>query len=185
MSIKVLSDEVIYDGRFIQVIKRKFSGRDGRTGVWEMVKRKTYGRIVAVAAITPEKEILLEKIFRVPLNSYTLELPAGLMDVAGESELEAIRRELLEETGYVSDHIEFLTGGPFNPGLVADELAIYLARDIRLVSEPKLENSEDIEVIKVPLKDLLNFLSSQKTHKPDVKIATVIPHLMKLGLMEA
>lgn len=98
--MKLIRDEVGYDGEFIRVIRRHFRAPNGNPGVWELVRRKnTHGRIIMIAAVTAEKELILEKIFRIPLNDYVLELPAGLMDKAGESEQEAVGRELLEETG--------------------------------------------------------------------------------------
>lgn len=53
--IKVLNDELALDGRFIRVYRRHFIGTGGKPAVWEMVRRKTLGRIIAVVAITPEK----------------------------------------------------------------------------------------------------------------------------------
>ena len=64
----------------------------------------SYGGVDCIATgVCPDsgkKELLIEKIFRMPLNKYVLELPAGMQD-AGETDagLSAIR-ELKEETGY-------------------------------------------------------------------------------------
>jgi len=94
---KILHDEIVFNGKFIKTIRRHFLDRAGHKIFWEMVERKLGGRngkkkrIVAIAAITPKREIVLEKCFRVPLKDYTIELPAGLMDKPGESEKSAIR----------------------------------------------------------------------------------------------
>ena len=84
--MRILKDEKIYDGEFIRVVKRHFIDREGTQRVWEMVERKTHGRIVAIAAITPQAELVLEKTFRLPLATAVVELPAGVMDIEGESE---------------------------------------------------------------------------------------------------
>lgn len=176
---KILRDEVVYDGKFIRVIKRHFLDRAGHKIFWEMAERKTHGRIVAIVAITPKREIILEKCFRVPLKDYVIELPAGLMDKKGESEEEAIKRELLEETGYAVPKVKLLTAGPFNSGLTNDELAIYLGMNARRVSKPKPECSEDIKIIKVPVAKLLDFIKkAQKSGvKVDIKLPVILPFL--------
>lgn len=180
--MKIVGDEIAYDGRFIQTLKRSFIDRDGKPALWEMVKRKTHGRIFAVAAVTPEKELVLEKIFRIPCDSYVLELPAGLRDKDGETEEEAARRELLEETGYAADHLELLIAGPFNAGMLEDELAIYLGVNARKVQESRLESAEDIEVVLAPLEKLVERLESEREAKVDVKIPAVLPFLKKRGI---
>lgn len=181
--IKILRDELVYDGRFIQVIARHFVDRKGKEQVWEVVSRKTHGDVAAIAAITKDKNIILEKIFRVPLDIHVLELPAGLMDKKGESEQEMIQRELLEETGYKVEHVEELMRGPFAAGLRDDQMIIYLGTNAHLVQKPQLESAEDIEVIKVPLDKLFNYLSAQKKTRVDLKIASIIPYLEKRGLI--
>ena len=187
MKIQVLNDETVYEGRFIRTIRRHFLDTAGKEQIWEMVQRKTdTNRIVSIAAITTEGEILVEKIYRLPFKGYTLELPAGLLDKDGEHEKDAARRELLEETGYAADTLELLTEGPFNTGLTSDVLVIYLAINARKVREAELEGSEDIEVIKVPLGNLFEFLKSAEKNlnaKPDMKIAAIIPHLQERGIM--
>lgn len=181
---KILRDQVVYDGKFIRTIKRHFVDRAGHKIVWEMVQRKTYGRIVAIVAITPKREIILEKCFRVPLKDYVIELPAGLMDKKGESEEQAIRRELLEETGYAVGNLKLILSGPFNSGLTNDELAIYLGTNAKRISEPKPECSEDIKIIKVPSAKLLAFIkkAQKKRVKVDIKLTAILPFLKKNGL---
>ncbi len=181
--IKILRDELVFDGKFIQVITRHFVGGQERPGIWETVKRKTRGNIVSIAAITQEREIILEKIFRVPLNNYVLELPAGLMDKDGEVEAETVKRELLEETGYQVNSVEELIRGPFNAGLLADNMVMFLGINAYKIQEPQLESSEDIEIIKVPLNHLFDYLLAQKEIKVDLKITSIIPYLERRGLL--
>lgn len=182
MKMEILNDEIVYDGQFLQTIRRHFLDRERNKKAWEMIKRKIYGRIVAIAAITPEKEIILEKIYRVPCNGYAVELPAGLTDRKDESEEKAIRRELLEETGYTVDEVKPLFSGYISAGASKDEMAVYVGTNARFVQEPQLEATEELEVIKIPLAGLVEYLSAQKDGvKADVKIAAVIPFLEKLG----
>jgi len=52
--------------------------------------------------------VLLVKVYRYPSDSWQWELPAGGSE-NGESPLEAMQRELLEETGYRAVHFEAWT----------------------------------------------------------------------------
>ena len=44
--------------KYWQLIRRHFFDKDGQTQVWETVRRKTFGRVIGIAAITPKKEII-------------------------------------------------------------------------------------------------------------------------------
>lgn len=180
--IKVLRDEVVHEGKFIQTIYRHVLNKKGEEDVWEMVQRKVLARSVMIAALTPEKELIIEKNYRAAPNAYILELPAGLRDKEGESEEETIKRELLEETGYGVEKVEILFSGLANPALEGDELAMYLGLGARYVKEPELEKTEDIEVIKIPVGGLKNFLIEQVKQgvKVDIKLFSVIPFLSKI-----
>ncbi len=76
-----------------------------------------------IAAVTVENKLLLVEQYRIPVHARTIELPAGIIgDEPGssdESNAEAARRELLEETGYAAGRIEAVTTGP---GMQRDHL---------------------------------------------------------------
>lgn len=175
-------DEELWKGKFISVQKRPFTNvESGKSGHWELVKREVHGRIVGVMAVTPEMEVILIKIFRVPLKRYVIECAAGLPDQPGESEEALARRELLEETGYACDELAEVVTGPLNGGLIADEIVYFLGTGAKKVAEPEHENAEDIEVLKIPRDGLEHFLR----HPPegalvDLKIWALIPFLAKL-----
>ena len=181
--MKILRDELVYDGQFLQVIARYFIDCKGNEQIWEVIRRNTYGDIAGIVAITKDRDIILEKVFRIPLNAYVLEFPAGLRDRKNESEKEMIQRELLEETGYKVESVEELMRGPFTAGLRDDEMVIYLGTNAYLVQKPQLESAEDIEVIKVPLDKLFDYLLAQKKVKVDLKLTSVIPYLERKGLL--
>ena len=64
---------------------------------------------VAIVPITNDGlGVLLVRQFRTPLNDWLLELPAGLRDKEGESDVDTARRELEEEVGCIADTMEHL-----------------------------------------------------------------------------
>ena len=179
---KIGKDHVVHEGKFLRTIHRSFTGISGKRGEWEMVRRKIYGRIVGVVALTKHNEVVMNKIYRIPLKSYILEFPAGLSDKKGESEISLARRELLEETGYAAKKFELLVRGNFNAGITADELSLYLARDAKKIKEPEHENAEDIEVITIPLSRFYDYLvRPPKGVKIDIKTFGILYLLRKKG----
>jgi 8-oxo-dGTP pyrophosphatase MutT (NUDIX family) len=180
--IKILKDEVVYDGRYIKTVRRHFLNTSGKKKYWEMVQRKIFGKIVAIVPITPKKEIILTKIYRIPIKKYVIELCAGLTDKKGEKELETIKRELLEETGYKAEKIKKIITGPYNSGLSETEMTIYLGINAKRIQKPVLEDSEDIEIIKIPLSKIHSYLQNPpKGVLVDIKIFSILFLLERMG----
>ncbi|MBZ9572220.1 NUDIX hydrolase [Patescibacteria group bacterium] len=184
--MKILNKKEVYKGKYIKVIKKQYLTKSGRKGAWEYIKKKIYKRIVMIFALTKKKEVILERIFRVPVNSWVIELPAGLTDKRQESEKEAAKRELLEETGFRAKKLIPIFSVPINPASIADEVIFFFAPDVEFVGkkESKETAEEEIEVIKVPLKKLVNFLMKPpKNTKVDIKILSLLPALKKEKLI--
>src|SRR3989338_7818128 len=181
-TLLIEKDELVFNGKYIRVFRRHFRNRrTGMRGIWEMVQRKTYGRIVAIIALTQKNEAILTKIYRVPIRSWIIECCAGLMDKKGESEKSVARRELLEETGYAVASLRKLAAGPFNAGLRDDEIAYYLGTGAHKVQKPQPEDGEDIEVLTVPLKKLPRLLlHPPRGVKVDIKLLGILYLLEKL-----
>ena len=97
----------LHTSKFLALIKE---------GHWEYVDRVNATGAALIAAVTPENKLLLVEQYRIPVHARTIELPAGIIGDepggADESNAEAARRELLEETGYAAGRIEAVTTGP-------------------------------------------------------------------------
>jgi 8-oxo-dGTP pyrophosphatase MutT (NUDIX family) len=172
--IAIGGDRVSFGGKFIQIVSRAFRNKvTGKEGVWECVQRKnTHGRIVAVLPVTAEGNLILIESFRIPVKNWVIEPVAGLMDGGPEEEMLLAKREMLEEAGYESSQLEFLCAGSIGAGLSNDQMAFYVALNAQKVSEPKLEDEEDIKVISTPLCDAMGFLwrRSREGFLVDVKL---------------
>jgi ADP-ribose pyrophosphatase len=86
----------------------------------------------AVVAITEEQRVLIVRQYRPAVEHDTLEFPSGLVD-AGETPLEAARRELLEETGYATEEWEELGGMEPDVGRLGNRIWTCVAKGVRRV----------------------------------------------------
>jgi ADP-ribose pyrophosphatase len=110
-------------------------------------------------AITPDGEALLSREYKHGTGDVAYTLPAGFIE-SGEAPLAAARRELLEETGHDGERFEPLGEYFVFPSLSGARGHFFLARDVRRVAAPHLDEFEEIEVVPVPLDELRRDLGS-------------------------
>ena len=136
--MKKLSRNDVYKGRIIDVFYDDVELPDGTKTIREVVTHKEGSAIVAV---NDNNELLLVNQYRYPVDRDVVEIPAGLID-EGESPLEAAKRELKEETGYIANEWELLTSTYSSPGWQDEKVHIFAARDLKKVSEQQLDGDE-------------------------------------------
>jgi ADP-ribose pyrophosphatase len=101
---------------------------------------------VMAVAVTADGRFILERQYRHALGITSIELPGGCVDKSDVSLESALRRELLEETGYAFDSVESLGKVCANPSTNSNWAHLYLATGGRLVQEQNLDPNEEIEV---------------------------------------
>lgn len=143
-----------------------------------------YPTWVSVVAITKKNEVILVKQYRHGCKKTLLELPSGCMEVYDLSPMDAIKRELLEETGYTSE--EFIDLGTIsaNPSSHNNLTYSFLALNVELVKEPHLDDTEQIEVVLKPLKQVIECLKNneflQALHVSTIFKALVYMNIIKI-----
>lgn len=161
--VKILEKKNVWEGRFLRCVLTTYIDSSGAVRKWESFERVNCKGIVAVVPVTDDKEVLLIRQFRPPVNGYVIEFPAGLND-RGDTLEDAAKRELLEETGYYAREMIFLTEGPMSSGASGEILTVFLAKGIALNQGQgqgigERDETEDIEVLKVPINELDHRLS--------------------------
>ena len=151
--IRIVDKKVLSEGKYLRFVLASYVDSSGVTREWELFERINCCGIVAIVPVTDERNVLLIRQFRPPLNGYVIEFPAGLND-KGDSLPEAARRELLEETGYVSEDMVPLVEGPMSSGASGEILTVFLARGLSFKGIGERDETEDIEVLSVPLNEL-------------------------------
>lgn len=104
---------------------------------------------VAVLALREDRgtaEVLLIKQYRHPVGAFEWELPAGLLDLAGETPRDAAARELAEEADLEAGRWALLADYVSSPGGLNEALRVYLARDLSDVPDHELFEREHEEL---------------------------------------
>jgi len=158
-----LDSEPLYDGGFISLQRMRFRHEDG-----EVVERDIVVHTGAVGVVTLDEQNQLWFV-RQPREAVgvpdLLEIPAGKLDMAGESALEAGKRELAEEIGKRAEHWEPLGSFFTSAGFATEEIHLFLATGLSDVDRPEVEEDERIDIEVRPLADLDAILAETKDSK--------------------
>jgi ADP-ribose pyrophosphatase len=178
--------EIVTEGKYINLVRKHFRTRSGKEGTWELVERNNvfHNGAVAVVAITGDREIILERHWRYAIDSFVIQLPAGLTDREGEEEKETARRELREETGYLAKELIPITVTPECSVITTSRVKHFLAPDVKYVGGEKPDDAEIIEVLKIPLEKLSNtFLDLPPDTTLDLRVPGMLWILEKMKLI--
>lgn len=104
-----------------------------------------YPTWVNVIAVTKERKFLMVEQYRHGLQGVFTELVAGVME-EGETPLEAVKRELLEETGYAGGEWQLLTVLSQNASATTNYTYCFLATGVEKVGGQHLDETEDIAI---------------------------------------
>ena len=130
---------------------------------------------VAVLAMDDDENILLIKQYRHPVRSREWELPAGLLDIAGEDPLVGAKRELAEEADLVATDWNVLTDFQTSPGGSNEALRVYLARGVSAAPEAFARTDEefDIEVRWASLDEVIEAVLQRRIQNSILAIAAL------------
>ena len=146
--------KTIFEGRWLRLRQR---------GTWEYVERTNPGGAAIIIAVTPDDGVLLVEQFRVPIQSLTLEFPAGLIGdeaaFSSESAGATAQRELEEETGWRASWIEHLHSGPSSAGMSTEVMHFFRAGALSRVSAGGGVAGENIVVHEVPVDEVATFIA--------------------------
>jgi 8-oxo-dGTP pyrophosphatase MutT (NUDIX family) len=142
--------KLVYKGRVFSVYQWKQRLFDGRYVTYEAVWRPATVNIIA----TVGKKVLMTRERQPGISGWYLGIPGGRADY-GETPLQGAKRELLEETGCVSDDWELLSTDRAWP-VARWAVCWYLARNCRKVAEQSTHPSEIVEVFSADLGQFLD-----------------------------
>ena len=141
---------------------------DGNIVHYDFLKHKGAS---AVIPVLDDGRILMVRQYRPAIDRFTLEVPAGGRNTLDEDYLIAAKRELEEETGYMSEDIEHLLSVRTAVAFCDENIEIYVAKNLKKTSQ-HLDDEEFIDVYPYELKELVQMVLSGKIQ--DAKTVSAI-----------
>ena len=158
MSWKKLSSRVVYDNDWMQVREDHVINPGGGENQYGHVHFKN--RAVAIIALDDHDNTWLVGQQRYTLDEYSWELPMGGAPL-DESPLDAAKRELKEETGLSAERwSEVMRLHTSNS--ITDEVGIVYVAEGLTQGETEFEETEDLQIRKLPLEDALQLVNDGK-----------------------
>ncbi|WP_029151135.1 NUDIX domain-containing protein [Microbacterium indicum] len=140
--VEVMQSDLVFDGHVWDVREDRF-----RYGDAELVRHYVdHPGAVAIAAVDDERRILLIQQYRHPIRTRDWEVPAGLLDVAGEDPRDAAARELAEEADLDAAEWERIGAFAPSPGGSSEVIPLFLATGLTRRAEAFERHAEEADI---------------------------------------
>ncbi|WP_353829066.1 NUDIX domain-containing protein [Agromyces sp. SYSU T0242] len=173
VDLPVLERETVFEGLIWDL--RRDTLEYGPSGARIVRDYVAHPGAVAILALDDEDRALLIKQYRHPVRARDWEIPAGLLDVAGEPPVEAARRELAEEADLVASDWAVLADFYTTPGGSDEAIRIFLARGLSAAPEvhDRTDEEADMERRWVALDDCVDAVLARRTGNPSLTIGVL------------
>jgi 8-oxo-dGTP pyrophosphatase MutT (NUDIX family) len=160
----------VFKGVIFDVYQWKQKMFDGSTAIFEKLKRPNTASVIAVVG---DKILIQEE--QQPDGARYLAFPGGRTE-EGESDLDAAKRELLEESGYASDDVILWKEFMPSPKIIR-KIIYFIARNAKLIEKPKPDRGEKIEYKLVSFDELIMLSENELFAEKDI-----VPMLLRMRL---
>lgn len=182
--------------KFLNLYDAEYENKRGKEKHWIIASRKDIDALrkqifdgkkekldaVAIVALHRDSmKLVLVRQYRVPVNDYVYEIPAGLVDDE-EDLLTTAKRELFEETGLKLleiDKTKNVLPLYASAGMTDESVALVYCLCEGETSTQNLEEDEDLEVLLISKDEASELLNMGK--RMDVKTYLVLQSFIKLG----
>lgn len=196
MNGKIKKVNALAETKFLSLYDAEYVNKNGDLKHWTIASRKSkevlnsqyfegknnkIDAVVIAALHKPLNKLVMVRQFRVPVNDYIYEFPAGLID-GEESVLTAARRELMEETGL--ELLSICSNTKIAPmyvsaGLTDESMALVYCLCEGEPSTKFLEENEDLEILLVSQEEAKELI--KKDAKFDAKVYILLQCFAALG----
>lgn len=170
----VVRTEVLHRGMISDLVRDTVDLGEAGVVLREYVR---HPGAVAVLALDDAEQVLLVRQYRHPVGAELWELPAGLLDVSGEPQVEAAARELAEEADVVAGAWWHLVDYLASPGGSDELVRIYLARDLTDVPlahrHVRTHEEHGMVVERVPLDEVVAAVLDGRVRNPSAVVGVL------------
>jgi len=157
---RAVSEDVVYESSLLRVARSTFLAPDGSEFERDVVHHPGW---VAVVPVTDDGQAVCVRQFRSAVETWLLEVPAGIRDVGDEPLELTARRELAEEAGLAAERLELLATIHNSPGFADEQGWLYLATGLSEVPFDRQGVEEHhMEVVTVPLADVPGLIARRE-----------------------
>ncbi|HYH52914.1 MAG TPA: NUDIX hydrolase [Solirubrobacterales bacterium] len=164
-----LATRPLHMGKHVDFVSKRYRHEDGSEVEREIVE---HPGSVAVLAYDEEFAYLVAQPREAVEEERLLEIPAGTLDVEGESELECAKRELAEEAELQAEEWRLLHVIYPSPGFLTEKVTIFEATGLSPASGGRDED-EEIEIVRLPVAEIEQAL-------PEIRDATTVIALLRM-----
>jgi 8-oxo-dGTP pyrophosphatase MutT (NUDIX family) len=157
---KHISSEYLFNDTWLRARKDTCEKPDGKIVTPYYVME--YPTWVSGVALTEDGQVILIKQYRHALGENCIEIPGGCVDDTDKDYEAAIRRELLEETGYEFSDVKYLGRTSPNPSTNNNLMQMFLLQGGKKVQEQALDANEEIDVMLVSVDELIAMVRQNK-----------------------
>ncbi len=178
MKWKILSSEQLFNDRWFKVRKEKCETPVGIiVNPYYVYDFPTW---VGAVPVTEDGKVIMIKQYRHAYGDVCIEIPGGCVDETDVDNEAAIKRELLEETGYCFTTFHYLGKISPNPSTNSNLLHMYLATGGKKVAAQSLDENEEIEIVLLSIAEVKQLLRENKIVQA-MHVSCILYALEKMG----
>ena len=152
---KTISSRMIHESKYVSIKCDEVELPDGlRIPDYYTI---SISDAATICAITDDGGVLLKREYRYACQEDLIELPAGIFE-NNEEPLEAAKRELLEETGYISDSWTYLGATKESTSKLTNTMHLFMATGCKHVADQHLDPTEHLDAWSVPLEEAVEMV---------------------------
>lgn len=171
---QVLGEKNVYDNKWISLIEYDVITPSGTKGIYGKVHFKN--KAIGIVPLDDELNTWLVGQYRFVLNAYSWEIPEGGGPLE-EDELEAAKRELLEETGLVATGWKEVLRMHLSDSITDEESVVYVATGLTQ-RQPMPDETEQLVIKKIPFEE-----AYQMTINGQITDAVAVAAILRVQLM--